>query len=145
MIFYLIITAIISGCTAKVGAYFRNFLTFISFGLSIQILLTNNIIPNEYILKSWLIFIIFCLPPIQNLNAKLAFLITKDKGTKRELLMIGDEFTSSLAQLIYNISWIEFATTITNPWIIYLNFFLSISGLTSFFVYAILNRSLHKK
>ncbi len=110
---------------------------------AVIILLTDSVIPNQYIWGALIIFIIQCLPPIRALGGMATELICKPIPGGRTV-NVGDAIVGSIAGLIYNLDWLDFANNNPGSWLIYLNYILSSIGIWLFISVAITNRLVHK-
>lgn len=107
------------------------------------ILFSNSVIPNQYVWGAIIIFLIQCFPLIRGLGGIAASVIAGPDIQGRDI-NIGDSLVGSIAGLIYNSNWLDFANSNEGCWLIYINWFLACIGLWLFFGYAITNRFLRR-
>ena len=114
------------------------FLGVIALIAGLIVLFTDSVIPNQYIWGAIFIFIIECLPPVRVLGGIAASVISgPDPGGRT--INIGDSLVGSIASLIYNLNWLDFANSNQGCWLIYVNYSLACVGIWSFIGFAIAN------
>lgn len=86
--------------------------------------------PANYVWGALAIFIIGSLPPVRALGTRAAWVISPPDPGDESILMKakGDYIFGTVAGLIYNANWLEYAANNSPSWLIYLNWFISSIG-----------------
>tara|TARA_B100000212_G_scaffold317975_1_gene274020 strand:+ start:147 stop:584 length:438 start_codon:yes stop_codon:yes gene_type:complete len=107
------------------------------------VLFTDSVIPNQYVWGAITIFLIQCFPPIRGLGGIAAAVIAGPDPQGRDI-NLGDSIVGSVAGLIYNASWLDYAISNEGCWLIFINWFLACMGIWLFAGYTITNRLLKR-
>ena len=108
----------------------------------IVVLLLDSVIPNQCLGRN-IYFSYSMFPTYKSIRRYCSFCNSRTRSSRKRY-NLGDSIVGSVAGLIYNASWLDYAISNEGCWLIFINWFLACMGIWLFAGYTITNRFLKR-